>query len=301
MKWFRRRPFPSRVTEPSQKRRFAWLGGRRYLAELPYMLPKDEGEISRLDFQHFLLRQAFQGNYLAPIVRPISILDSGCGTGRWAMEMAAQFSYANVVGLDLAPPSADERTSLGHGLDRRPDNYTYVQGNIFDGLPFADGSFEFVHQRLLYAAIPADRWPGVVRELARVTTPGGWVELVEGGMVIGEGDALRSLTQWGSDACARRGIDLQVGKQIDTLLQRVGLQRVTMRQVTLPVGPHGGHLGQMVATDLLAIFQTLRGPVVAAGIVDEATYERAVAGLRDEIHACRYVWPFYGAYGQRPL
>ncbi|WP_223258176.1 class I SAM-dependent methyltransferase [Thermogemmatispora tikiterensis] len=42
-------------------------------------------------------------------------------------------------------------------------------------MPFADGHFCYTHQRLLAATIPAQAWPGVVRELVRVTRPGGGI------------------------------------------------------------------------------------------------------------------------------
>src|SRR5260221_6078075 len=80
------------------------IGGRRRAAGVRYMFPADTQEINRLDFQHYLLRHAFRGNYAAPIGLPESILDVGTGTGRWAREMAAQFPSANVVGFDIVPP-----------------------------------------------------------------------------------------------------------------------------------------------------------------------------------------------------
>ncbi|MBX5458845.1 MAG: hypothetical protein IRZ31_18280, partial [Thermogemmatispora sp.] len=38
-------------------------GRRRYLQEQPYLLPKDLGEVNRLDFQHYMFRAALRGNY----------------------------------------------------------------------------------------------------------------------------------------------------------------------------------------------------------------------------------------------
>jgi ubiquinone/menaquinone biosynthesis C-methylase UbiE len=52
------------------------------------MLPKDEGEINRLDFQHFMLRYVLRGNFAAPIRAPRDILDVGCGTGTLAIDVA---------------------------------------------------------------------------------------------------------------------------------------------------------------------------------------------------------------------
>jgi len=58
------------------------------VARVPYILPKDLDETNGLDFQHALLRSFITGNYLAPFEQPRDILDVGCGTGRWAMELA---------------------------------------------------------------------------------------------------------------------------------------------------------------------------------------------------------------------
>src|SRR5690348_2751118 len=97
----------ARQTRRGGGRRFLWLGGRRHLADAPYVLPSDEQEISRLDFQHYMLRYALRANYAAPVERPTSILDVGSGTGRWAMEMAQLFPQANVIGTDLVEPKSE--------------------------------------------------------------------------------------------------------------------------------------------------------------------------------------------------
>ena len=86
------------------------LMGRLFLRGVPYVLPKDMGEVNRLDFQHYMMRAALHGNYAAPISAPESILDVGCGTGRGAIEMAQLFPAARVVGVDVGPPSRDTTT-----------------------------------------------------------------------------------------------------------------------------------------------------------------------------------------------
>jgi len=108
------------VTDTAPDRRFRLFGGRRHLAAMPYPLPKDTSEINRLDFQHYLLRTGFRGNFAAPLADPTSILDVGCGSGRWAMELAAYFPIAQVVGVDLVPPATDDTQTLGYGLEKRP-------------------------------------------------------------------------------------------------------------------------------------------------------------------------------------
>src|SRR5215831_8617218 len=105
-------------------------------AYVAYFLPRDMAEIDRLDVQHYALRAALGGNYLAPVDRPARILDVGSGTGQWAYDLCAEFPQALAVGFDLE-------------VSKRPwpDAYRFVKGNALQGLPFASDQFDFVHQR----------------------------------------------------------------------------------------------------------------------------------------------------------
>lgn len=92
---FRRLRRPAIVLEaPSTDSRFRVFGGRRHLANTTYPLPEDMGEVNRLEFQHYLLRMAVGGNFIAPARQPRATLDVGSGSGRWAMEVAARFPFA---------------------------------------------------------------------------------------------------------------------------------------------------------------------------------------------------------------
>ena len=289
------------VMEDAPNRGFRFFGGRRHLAAMPYPLPKDTTEINRLDFQHYLLRTGFRGNYAAPLGQPASILDVGCGSARWAMELASLFPNANVAGVDLVAPALDDNRTLGYGLDRRPDNFVFTPGNILEGLPFADQSFDFVHQRLLITAIPHDRWPFVVNELVRVTRIGGWVELAECGRPENGGPGYTGLWDTWIALCAKRGVDFTMGHSLGDLLRQGGLADVTLRALRFPMGAWGGRVGRMSATDCLAVGQALRQGVIATGIASEAEYDRMYAMAQEEFGRPKGtgVLPFYLAYGQR--
>src|SRR5947209_1477532 len=99
--------------------------GRRHRTDIPYMLPQDEKELLRLDYQHFVLRQALRGNTFAPVhdllTHPSHILDIGCGTGRWGTEMARAYPQAQVIGFDIevmSPPTSPS------------PNVQFQQGNL---------------------------------------------------------------------------------------------------------------------------------------------------------------------------
>ncbi|HKD75026.1 MAG TPA: class I SAM-dependent methyltransferase, partial [Ktedonobacterales bacterium] len=143
--WFRRNRLASVQTADEVLRR-----GRRMAANAPYMFPIDVEENSRLDLQHYLLRYVLRGNFVAPIRHPTSILDIGCGTGRWAAEMARQFPRAAVTGVDIVPPTITSASVVQGGIS--PPNCRFLEGDVTKGLPFATGSFDFVHMRLVVLA-----------------------------------------------------------------------------------------------------------------------------------------------------
>ncbi len=210
--------------------------------EAPYVLPHNPDEVDRLDLQHFALREALGANFLAPVESPSRVLDVGTGTGQWGFEVCHRFPGALVVGFDLV-----------RGKPNPPPGYRHVRGNLLQGLPFRDGSFDFVHQRLLIWGIPVGAWPEVVAELVRVTRPGGWVELVEISVRPGRiGPATDRLFGLVLDQLAGPlGLDTEgvVFRSLDRYLREAGLERVARRRHSLPVGGWGGRVGSLMATD----------------------------------------------------
>ncbi|MDE3230760.1 MAG: methyltransferase domain-containing protein [Chloroflexota bacterium] len=271
------------------------LDDRRRLKDAPYVLPSDDKEINRLDFQHYMLRYTLRGNFAAPIQKPQSILDVGSGTGRWAYEMASLFPNANVVGADIASPGQESGQDAA-----RPENYAFVSGNVLEGLPFSDGAFDYTHMRLLLFAIPEARWPDVTRELVRVTKPGGWIELVETGPQQNGGPAMDQVVAWITQASLRRGVNPLVGPRIGEYLRTGGAANVATRNVALPVGAYGGRVGRLAETDVLGVLAGVRGLIASQGIAAPETYDQAVQVARTDLNRVHCVLPFYIAYGQRP-
>jgi len=82
--------------------------------------------------------------------------------------MATNYPKAEFTGIDISPIQPSQV---------KPGNFTFIQANLFDGLPFPNDSFDFVFQRFLVGAIHKDKWPFVVNELTRVLKPGGYLEV----------------------------------------------------------------------------------------------------------------------------
>jgi ubiquinone/menaquinone biosynthesis C-methylase UbiE len=258
------------------------------------MLPRHHTEIDRLDVQHYALRSALRGNYVVPVERPERVLDVGAGTGQWGYDLCAQFPGATVVGLDVVPGKAD----------RRPPNYRYVKANVLQGLPFADDQFDFVHQRLMITALPLQAWPGVVRDLLRVTRPGGWVELVEGGNEIDpRGPATQRLFELAAQLAAAYGLDWtgSVTSLLDGYLADSGAEQVEMRRVPLPIGEWGGRVGSLLASDFRSTFNGLCGTFESRFGVPIAICQELLRAMHEECEGFQTRYTFSIAVGRKPL
>ena len=257
-----------------------------------YLFPRHPGEIDRLDIQHYALREMLQTNHLAPVDDPRRILDVGCGTGQWGYEMCGQFPSALVVGLDLVS-----------GKPGQPERYRYVRGNVLPGLPFRDGEFDFVHQRLLVSGIPVAAWPGLVAELARVTQPGGWVELIEVPFEIEEaGPAAQRLVDLTRELVGSLGLDTEgvVYQSLDGYLRGAGLVNVSRRDIKLPVGRWGGQVGSLMVTDFRAGVTRVCEVLQARGRLTEAEVRDLIQEAQQEWEHGHMSYPFGIAYGQKP-
>jgi SAM-dependent methyltransferase len=257
-----------------------------------YLFPRHPGEVDRLDVQHYALRETLGTNHLAPIERPRWILDVGCGTGQWAFEMCVHFGTAIVVGMDLVT-----------GKPSPPPRYRYVRGNVLPGLPFAGDRFDLVHQRLLVSGLPLAAWPGVVRDLARVTRPGGWVELVEVPWKIERaGPAAQRLVDLTKELTASLGLDTagEVYRSLDEYLRQAGLVNVERREVSVPVGRWGGQVGSLMVTDFRAGATRVCEVLQAHGRLSSEEARVLIRDAQEEWEHGQLAYPFALAFGQKP-
>jgi SAM-dependent methyltransferase len=271
--------------------------GRRHREDVPYALPKDLEEGQRLNLQHYIFRYVLRGNYAAPLTEAVgTMLDVGSGTGIWGQEMAQLFPSARIFGLDLEPPQA---ISLAASAATLPENYHFVQGNLLKGLPFPDAMFDYTHQRMLVLGIPLQNWPDAIRELLRVTRPGGWVELLEmGAEILPQGPATAQFFAWSLPFLNARGIHPTEMHKLGDMLTGFGLRSVVSRPLDVPLGSWDRRLGTLMEKDILAAYRAVKPGICQSAGISAEQLEQCLQEMAQEWKRLKAVYRVYLAYGQ---
>jgi len=139
-----------RATALAEQRHF-WFRGFRY-----FVVP--------------LLEQAAAGR------RDLRLLDGGCGTGN-NIELLGR--YGRAFGFDL--------TASGLAFGRAAGRTRLARASI-DAIPFPDASFDIVTSFDVLYSLPDAVEQAAIRELYRVTRPGGWLLINVAAMELLRGD-----------------------------------------------------------------------------------------------------------------
>ncbi|KAE9388462.1 S-adenosyl-L-methionine-dependent methyltransferase [Gymnopus androsaceus JB14] len=152
---------------------FTTRGGRLYQSSTiasPYPLPVDTPENERDQFQLASLAQVLGANYtglFAEILAPQEaakkvVIDLGCGTGEWVLEMANEFLHVSFFGLEIVPIVPNRNL---------PENVHFEIHDIGERTRWPDASVDIVHAQSIFMAVRD--YSAIIHEAARILKPGG--------------------------------------------------------------------------------------------------------------------------------
>ncbi|KAH8775734.1 UMTA methyltransferase [Hyaloscypha sp. PMI_1271] len=197
-----------------------------------YLVPIDEEEEERLHIMHNVFSIIFEQRLIfAPINRPRRVLDLGHGTGSWALEVAELHSRCEVIGIDICPTMQPPEM---------PANLYLQVDDVNRTLSFNAHHFDLVQSRMMAGAVHTNRWAQYMRDMLRVTRPGGWCQMIElyynfqsdNGTLTPE----HALSQWSARYLeSMAGLkDLRQATRLPNLMRDAGFVDVESRMIPLP-------------------------------------------------------------------
>ncbi|CAG8492065.1 11051_t:CDS:2 [Dentiscutata erythropus] len=197
---------------------------RKYSAS--YILPLDDDEVDRMILQHYIFRNVWKNDFSSPVESSLEsgakMLDIGCGPGVLVLELASKYPKSHFTGCDIV---------ANYPLQIKPENSTFVKANM----------------RFMMFALTTKDWPLAIKEMIRVTKPGGWIEIMERDIFwYNEGEAVKTWRQRVVEGLkAEKGIDLLISPQIPIYLAaNKSLTNISRDERIEPLGSWGGVLGK---------------------------------------------------------
>jgi ubiquinone/menaquinone biosynthesis C-methylase UbiE len=264
----------------------------------------NEEELRRLRVQDQMLT-AGMGGVLPDEIDPRKlqhVLDVGCGTGGWIIDMAQQYPTLSLIGTDISIrmiEHAREQALAAHVADR-------VEFRRMDALlmlEFRYDSFDLVNIRLGSSFLRTWDWPKLLSEFLRVTRSDGMIRITEGEVPsYNTSPALTQLFEMVLCAFYRAGHYFEYGStgvisHLPEILTRHGYQHVHMKNYTLE-SRSGTPEGQMWIEDAVHIFHTIRPFLEKWGCVSkdyDALYQQALVDMqRPDFHVTSHVASAFG-------
>ncbi|GAC1464547.1 MAG: hypothetical protein PVSMB5_05380 [Ktedonobacteraceae bacterium] len=256
---------------------------------------QNKEELLRLTIQDQLFTEATSGMLaeleLAAQFR--QVLDIGSGTGGWLIEMASSYPKVSLVGIDISQSMVDYATdqALARGVDTR------VSFRVMDALAlpaFAKNSFDLVNLRFGSSYLRTWEWPQVLREIARVTRPGGLIQLTDAEVIQpGTSSALRQLCEM--FLCALYNANhlseqapAGIVPHLPTFLEELRCQSIQTHPQTIEYRA-GSSAGDAFCQDAKYIFRTVRPFIQKWGCMKkdyDALYQQLLIDMQQpEFHA----------------
>ncbi|KAG8945382.1 hypothetical protein FRC04_000832 [Tulasnella sp. 424] len=255
-----------------------------------YILPADAPEHQRLDLQQELLTRVRDGLFLhkdgvyhALTPKPGDpkpvVLDLGCGSGFWAMEMARQFPDVDVIGIDLVVPTPTSPI---------PTNCRFEQHELNNGLAHYRNAANVIHASCICQGITDNRQ--FLDEVWKALRPGGVYLVVAGDMQMLDENKKPWIVVEGRETF--KGPGILAYPQIAGWLNEMGpelWEEIDSHDAYVPIGPWKENMtesekqtGELMRQNMLRLHTASRFSLHAYGIPEE-TVNAWVEVARDEL------------------
>ncbi|KAJ3093230.1 hypothetical protein HK100_006748, partial [Physocladia obscura] len=270
--------------------------------ESEYFLPIDSIEQDRLELQvgeYHLVKSLLSTMPISDVIcveaqdllklPGTKVLDVGAAKGWWLDSLLKSYPTAKYFGTDVSPEVVLSASKFLPTID-------FSTGNVADGLPYEDNTFDYVHQRFLVLGLAKDKFHLAIRELMRVAKPGGWIELVELDIKgYRSGPMAEKIQSALHEIMKSRNLDLFAGANLHNYLLKathnnsIRVANARRKTVSLPIN-WGGPLGTMHGHDCKELYIGLEDALHKKLGIERAEYKEYIEQVWKE-------WAAYKSFG----
>ncbi|KAI8052981.1 S-adenosyl-L-methionine-dependent methyltransferase [Syncephalis plumigaleata] len=276
--------------------KWEFIDGKKYLvmqSGRPAVFSCDgEDEQHRLSSVHQVMRYTLRTNCIVPMNDVKRVLDTGCSEGTWILDMATDYPHIRFTGLDIVE-QIKERVL--------PKNCDFQYGDILQGLPFPDSSFDLIHQRFMYVFIPNDAWKGLIAEMARTLRPNGQIHLIERQFETQRPNKIvASLLEAYNMSISKNQVSMAICDRLDQILEESGFVDIDRKSINIPVGEWGGIPGKLMGEAIVSWIQDSREIIVQRSSLTYEEFDTQIACAYDALSDANGYFTIYMYTARKP-
>ncbi|RUP51041.1 hypothetical protein BC936DRAFT_150175 [Jimgerdemannia flammicorona] len=249
------------------------------------LFPTDGMEIDRQHAQSFVLKEAFGGAILPganiSLEKGFSVLD----------DLATDYPDVKCTGVGA--------TNTCFPSTIRPKNVSFKTADVLQGLPFDDESFDFVQMRLHIPKLRVDEWSRAIKEVARVTKHGGYIQMIEPNIRIATTDEIaKEIMSKLHSLMVEIKHDPNIFPKIPKLLDQAGAELASQKIASIPIG-WKNKTGDLMLENLRQGLLATKLVVAPIFELDGDEYVNLVDDLVGRLQASKAAMNFYGFLGRK--
>jgi len=222
----------------------------------------NEEEMTRLQMQDKMITANMGGTLpeQADLTSVCSMLDVGCGTGGWLIQVARTHpDISRLVGIDVNEKMLEiARTEAAS--QQESSRVDFRPMDVLRKLDFPDASFDLVNQRFALSYLRTWDWAHVLGEYQRVVQPGGVIRITECNIPESSSPALNRLNDLLIEAFTNAG-HFSAPERDDVInglasrLHQAGIRNIQTRPYTIEYLP-GTPEREIFIEDTKHVFRT---------------------------------------------
>ncbi len=274
-----------------------------------FMEPENTTEMAHIIFQDRNFTRILGGLFPegATLTDGQRIIDIGCGTGGWLLDVAHQYQHVEAIGIDISKMMVEYANvaARSQGLD----NVLFQEMNALERLDFPDNHFDVVSARSIFGWTPKPLWPKLLQEVYRITKPGGYVRLTEGEWPITNAPTVETFSGMFTRALKVAGTSFSpdgrhigITPMLEYLLHKAGYENFVKKSHYLD-SSYGtpdyefGYQNFMISHQLLQPFLIRTGQTTEEEV--GKLYQQALSEMLSEDYCC--LMYLLTVRGQKPL